>query len=104
MNTTADVVLTNTATTEHVAEAWRRLQSRQLHLLIETDEDGIVSASVLNLPGTGGSGDTEDEAVEDAKNSVRSALEVYGTDIPWADTRRVNIPAGAIQRWVLIDG
>lgn len=55
---------------------------------IETiqETDGTWSAITLNLPGGGGCGETESEAIDDAKQSVVGLIESYeeeGVDVPF---------------------
>lgn len=78
----------------------------RLHLLITQDADDTYSAVVLNLPGTGSCGDTEEEAVRNSIEAARGAIEIYeddGEEIPWRETSAVEIPAGAKQKWVVLD-
>jgi predicted RNase H-like HicB family nuclease len=54
---------------------------------ITRDDDGGYSAIVLNLPGAGSCGATEDEAIENAKEAVAGVVESYrddGVEVPWA--------------------
>jgi len=77
-----------------------------IHLLIIQDDDSGYSAIALNLPGSGSCGDTEEEAIENAKEAVRGVLEEYresGEAIPWKDTRDVEIPPSAKQLWVIVN-
>lgn len=97
----------NAARTKYVEEPdWRAAAGHRLHLLIIKEGDGTFSAVVLNLPGTGSCGETEEEATANAKDAARAALDVYhdsGEEIPWKDTAAVAIPAGAKQKWVILD-
>ncbi len=101
------VIWKNEARTEFVAEPdWKASNGVRLHLLITKDVDGIYSAVVLNLPGAGSCGDTEEEAICNAMDATRGVLEVYeGNDeeIPWKDTASMAIPVGAKQKWVILD-
>ena len=79
---------------------------RHLHLALIREEDGTYSAVVLNLPGAGSCGPTEDDAVENAKEAVLGVIESHkaaGEDVPWIDCRQEDIPAGAKVKWVLVD-
>ena len=103
----ATVIWENEARTEFIETPdWRSSSDGvRLHLLI-TKDDGIFSAVVLNLPGTGSCGDTEEEAIQNAKEAARAAVEVYqenGGEVPWKDTYSIEIPAGAKQKWVILD-
>lgn len=99
----------NTAVTQHVSEdEWRSSEAYRLHILLTKDEDDphSFSAVVLNLPGAGSSGSTEEEALENAKEAVGGILEDYkasGEEIPWKDTSEVSIPSGAKQKWIILD-
>ena len=79
------------------------------HLAILRDEDGGYSVIVLNLPGVGSCGATEDEAVSNTKEAIVGVVESYredGLDIPWAtiDAYRDKIPEGANLKWILVHG
>jgi predicted RNase H-like HicB family nuclease len=50
------------------------------------EADGGYSAIALNLPGTGSCGETEAEAIDNAREAIRAVMEVYreqGEEIPW---------------------
>jgi len=104
--TTQEVTLENRAVTCTIpASEWKQTKGVRLHLLITKDGDEF-SAIVLNLPGIGSCGSTEEEAVENAKDATRTALEVYEEsqeEIPWKDTFSVEIPLGAKQKWIILD-
>ena len=106
----------NTAHTERPRrEDWLKVEHEstprigygyRLHLLITKESDGSFSAVVLNLPGTGSCGDTEEMATENAKEAARGVLEVYeqgGEEIPWTNTYSADIPAGSKQKWIILD-
>ena len=58
----------NDTVTQNVARNdWRSSQAYRLHILLTKDDADSFSAVVLNLPGTGSSGSTEEEALENAK-------------------------------------
>ncbi len=81
------------------------LSGLRIHLLISKDEFGVYSAVALNLPGAGSCGDTEDEAIENAKEAVREVLASYaasGKDAPWKDSTRTEIPEGTKQKWIIV--
>jgi predicted RNase H-like HicB family nuclease len=85
---------------------WHSGKMYRVYLLITQDEEGTYSAVALNLPGAGSCGDTEAEAVENAKESVVGLLESYrdaGADVPWRDPLSTDIPTdGGTQRVVLV--
>jgi len=77
------------------------------HLAVVKDEDGGFSAIVLNLPGAGSCGDSEEEAITNVREAVVGVIESYradGQDIPWADENdyRDEIPTGAKLKWILV--
>lgn len=74
------------------------------HLAIIRDEEGGFSVLVLNLPGCGSCGDSEDEALTNVREAVMGVVESYissGQTIPWQT--EYEIPAGAKTRWILVD-
>ena len=107
--TTIEMKWENAAVTQNVPEDdWRPTTAYRLHVLVSKDEDqdDSFSAIVLNLPGAGSSGTTEEEALENVKEAVRGILEDYkdsGEEIPWKDTSKVCIPPGAKQKWIIVD-
>ena len=50
------------------------------HLAISRDEDGSVSVVVLNLPGAGSCGKTEEEAIANAREAIQGVIESYLED------------------------
>lgn len=53
---------------------------------ITKDAEDLYSAVVLNLPGAGGSGDTREEAINSASQSVAALASSYlddGIEVPW---------------------
>ena len=98
--------LENMAITRIMArEDWQQKNAYRFHILLLPEEDGSWSAVVLNLPGIGSCGSTEDEAMENVKEAIHGALEAYdGVEIPWKDNATlVDVPPGAKQRWILLD-
>ena len=80
-------------------------KGHKIHLLTTKDETGVYSAIALNLPGAGSCGDTEDEAIENAREAIRAVIETYeygGEDIPWKDSSAEEIPFGAKQKWIIV--
>ena len=104
----ATAIIANNAVTKKLeSNAWKKSNAYRIHLLITVEEGEGFSAIALNLPGAGSCGDTEKEAVENAKEAVSGVLEAYqesGDAIPWKDTSGVEIPAEAKQRWIILDG
>ena len=76
------------------------------HLLIARDEEGGYSAIVLNLPGAGSCGDTEEIAIENAREAIAGVLESYleaDEEIPWVDSSAEEIPTGAKHLWITVN-
>jgi len=76
------------------------------HLAIIRESDGSFSVIVLNLPGAGGCGDTEDEAILDTREAVTGLVKEYrrdGVAIPWSDASDYTIPEGAKSKWILVN-
>ena len=76
------------------------------HLAIVREDDGTYSAIALNLPGAGSCGDTEEEAVKNAKEAILGAIKGHldkGRPIPWRDQTQYSIPDGAKQKWILVN-
>ena len=74
------------------------------HIAVLREADGSFSAIVLNLPGAGSCGDSEEEAVDNACEAVRGAVESYeeaGERIPWIT--EYSVPEGAKLRRFLVD-
>jgi len=83
---------------------WAERKAYRLHMLITRDEDGVYSAVTLNLPGVGSCGETEQEAMANAKDAIREALASYeGEEIPWRDSSSDEIPFGAKQKWIIVN-
>lgn len=95
------------ATTQVVPQnAWQATKGYRLHILILKEDDGTFSAVALNLAGAGSCGDTEVEAMENAKEAVLAVIDEYQTSggtIPWKDTSSEEIPAGAKQKWIILN-
>jgi predicted RNase H-like HicB family nuclease len=99
----------NDAATFKVASTdWRPSPAYRFHVLLTKDKDDAdsFSAVVLNLPGAGSCGSTEEEAMENVKEAIRGVLETYkasGRDIPWKVSLAADIPPEAKQRWIILD-
>lgn len=104
----------NTAQTERPRrEDWLRVEREptsswgyRCHLLISKDDAGTFSAVVLNLPGIGSCGDTEEDAIANAKDAIRLALEIYEEsreEVPWKDTYDIVIPPTAKHLRIILD-
>jgi predicted RNase H-like HicB family nuclease len=76
------------------------------HLAFIAEDDGTFSAVVLNLPGVGSCGDTEEDAEANAREAIAGALESFAEskkEIPWLASRGYEIPKGAKQKWILVN-
>ncbi len=71
------------------AENWdKNPKSYRAHVLLIPEDDGTVSAAVVNLPGVGSCGDSEEEAIANVREAFAAAVESYleaGKKIPWRD-------------------
>src|SRR5437588_3529977 len=95
-------MMMNDATTTRVAkDDWKGSPAYRFHILLTQDEADSFSAVVLNLPGAGSCGSTEEEAMANVKEAIRGVLGAYkasGQDIPWRDSTADNIPPHAKQK------
>ena len=83
---------------------WRECAYR-CHICLLRDDDGF-SAVVLNLPGVGSCGDTEEEAMQNVREAVAGAIECYkdaNENIPWRDSSQEDIPSGSIHKWIIVN-
>lgn len=74
------------------------------HIAILRDSEGEFSAIVLNLPGIGSCGETEEAAVANVREAIVGAVESFsddGEDIPWVEV--YDIPEGAKLKWILVN-
>lgn len=73
------------------------------HVALLREDDGDFSAIVLNLPGVGSCGDSSDEAIENVRDAVKTAVNSYeqlGMPIPWRATTAADVPKGASATWI----
>lgn len=76
------------------------------HVLLIKEEDGGFSAVVLNLPGAGSCGDTEEESLLNVREALHGVIRSYldaGKEIPWVDSLATEIPADAKHKWILVN-
>jgi predicted RNase H-like HicB family nuclease len=76
------------------------------HICVTRDEGGVFSAVVLNLPGCGSCGDTQEEALNNVREAARGVIESHtaaGEEIPWVDSTRSEIPTGAHEIWIVVN-
>ena len=86
---------------------WAQSRNRyRCHVCLTRDEDGIVSAVVLNLPGCGSCGDDTDEAMQNVREAAKGVIESHlaaGESIPWVDSMMVDVPKGAAMKWIVVN-
>ena len=104
---TVEFNLTNTAKSCLVEQdKWVDRNAYRCHVLLIEEDDGGYSAVVLNLPGAGSCGDTEEEALGNVREALHGVIQSYleaGGEIPWVDSLRADIPANARQKWILVN-
>jgi len=98
----------NTAISLHFDPNWfgRKPKAYRCHICLIPEEDGSFSAIVLNLPGAGSCGSTEEEAVQNVREAILGVIESHAAaneEIPWRDSMASDIPQGAKQKWILVD-
>jgi predicted RNase H-like HicB family nuclease len=87
-------------------EDWVPVDSYRCHVLLISEDDNTLSGVVLNLPGAGSCGATEEETLGNVKEAVKGVIDSYrrsGKAIPWIDSRESKIPEGARQKWILVN-
>jgi len=86
---------------------WLEQNAYRCHVALLPEDDGTISAIVLNLPGAGSCGDTEAEAIENVKDSIRGLIATYiedGQPVPWQATSSFDeIPQGSKTLWILVN-
>ena len=102
-----EIHLSNTAESRTVGkDEWTKsTKSYRCHILLLKEEDGSYSALVLNLPGAGSCGDTEEEAMRNVREAATGAIESYlsaDESIPWIDSTEAEIPDAGKQKWILV--
>jgi predicted RNase H-like HicB family nuclease len=92
---------------EKKGTAWQESSTTyRFHILLTRDDADSYSAVVLNLPGAGSCGSTEEEAMENVQEALQGVLDSYkasGQDIPWKDSSAPEIPPGAKQKWISLN-
>lgn len=81
---------------------WRESNAVRVLVAVFLEEEGGYSAIVLSLPGACGCGDTEQEALASARESILLLVETYqdeGMEIPWQPPQRDELipPRAAIK-------
>jgi predicted RNase H-like HicB family nuclease len=70
-----------------VLDAWETREDYRIQLRV-TQEDDVFTAVAVNLPGVGSQGKTKKEAITNAKEAAKGAIESYsdsGEEIPWTE-------------------
>ena len=97
--------LANTAGTYRDLPEWSPQKAcYRCHIRLIREDDGSFSAIVLNLPGAGSCGDTEEEALRNVREAILGVIESYieaGDEIPWMSQDDYGIPEGA--RWIVVN-
>jgi predicted RNase H-like HicB family nuclease len=78
--------------------------SYRCHVAVIREDDGSFSTIVLNLPGAGSCGESEEIAfvnVREAIAEVAASYEDAGEEIPWATNYA--IPEGVKTKWILVN-
>ena len=104
---TVEMDLKNDAESHQLEQcAWTQSsKSYRCHILSVREEDCSYSVVVLNLPGVGSCGDTEEEALRNANEAVCGAIESYlaaGETIPWRNSLDADMPDDARHKWILV--
>ncbi len=85
---------------------WGPVAAYRCHVAWTREDDGSFSVIVLNLPGAGSCGDTEEEALLNVREAIAGAIESYieaGMEIPWKESTSADSPAGAKHKWILVN-
>ena len=78
----------------------------ELRVVVIPEDDGTYSAIAKDLPGVASQGDSLDEALVNIREAFIGAVEDYqalSRSIPWI-LGDCEVPPGAFERWILIDG
>lgn len=104
---TAELNYENNAGTADLGEVREPTQIvYHCHIALIREEDGSYSAVVLNLPGAASDGATEDEAMQNVRESICGLIESYNATndpIPWKDPMSRDVPDGAKTKWILVN-
>ncbi len=97
----------NTSNAEYtIGEPIWNPRAYRCHVALIHEKDGAFPAIVLNLPGAGSCGDSEEEAIANAREAVAGVIESYlseNAEIPWIDQTQYTVPSGAKQKWILVN-
>jgi predicted RNase H-like HicB family nuclease len=105
---TIEIELGNTnAPQQSLDRTWRpSVKAYRCHVCTIREDDGTFSSLVLNLPGCGSCGETEEESLENVREAVLGVIESHleaSEDIPWIDSASRDIPKCANQKWILVN-
>ena len=101
-----EFALANTAASETLDPHWLESKAYRSHICLVQEDDGSFSAIVLNLPGTGSCGNTEEEALKNVREAILGVIESHveaGEEIPWRGLDEYTIPEGTKQKWILVN-
>jgi predicted RNase H-like HicB family nuclease len=94
-------------TSFHMGPIVRDGHAVRAHLAIVKEGDGSFSVIVLNLPGCGSCGETEEDAISNVREAVKEVVESYradGQEVPWVDAaENDDIPEGAKLKWIMVN-
>lgn len=103
---TVEIELVNNAYPSKVESDWREKRAYRCHIALISEDDGSFSAVVLNLPGCGSCGPTEEEAIRNVREAISGVIESHnsaGEEIPWIDMAEEDIPVDSKRTWILVD-
>jgi predicted RNase H-like HicB family nuclease len=107
MSTVIDFRLENTSISPQGPwEVIPQESSYVCYIALVREDDGTYSAIVLNLPGCGSCGDSEEEAIKNVKEAVAGCIESYasaGEQIPWAIPDRSMVAACAKYKRITVN-
>ncbi|HEY5311423.1 MAG TPA: type II toxin-antitoxin system HicB family antitoxin [Pirellulales bacterium] len=74
-------------------------------VLVCPEKCGGVSVYALSLPGIASQGDSEPEALDNIRDALTAAIEIYKADglgAPWADAK-IERTSDSYERWILVN-
>ena len=105
---TAELIEQREGTRSEVVEkaVWKKFDhTYECPVLICPEEEGGYSVHALRLPGVASQGEPVDEAVENIRDALQAAMQVYLEDsgsIPWCDND-VERSNGCLELRILVD-
>jgi predicted RNase H-like HicB family nuclease len=85
---------------------WGQVNDYRCHVSLIREDDGTISAIVLNLPGAGSCGDSEEEALKNVREAILGVIESHqtaGEQIPWLGLDEYEIPQGVQDKWIIVN-